>query len=43
VANAGSPDKTLITWPGDQHEIFNEIDQADVIKALTDWLSARFP
>ncbi|HRA48297.1 MAG TPA: lysophospholipase [Thermomicrobiales bacterium] len=43
VANAGSPDKTLITWPEDQHEIFNELDQADVIKALTDWLSARFP
>ena len=27
VEHAGSADKTLITWPEDQHEIFNELDQ----------------
>jgi acylglycerol lipase len=43
VANANSPDKEFVSWPGDQHEIFNEIDQDAVLRKLTEWLDQRFP
>ena len=43
VANANSPDKEFISWPGDQHEIFNEIDQEAVLRKLIEWLDQRFP
>jgi alpha-beta hydrolase superfamily lysophospholipase len=42
VANANSPDKEFVSWPGDQHEIFNEIDQDAVLRKLTEWLDQRF-
>jgi acylglycerol lipase len=38
---AVSNDKTLKFWPEDRHEIFNEIDKADVIAFVIDWLDAR--
>jgi lysophospholipase len=43
VANANSPDKEFVSWPGDQHEIFNEIDQDAVLTTLIEWLNQRFP
>lgn len=36
-----SSDKTLKLWEGAFHEIYNETNQADVIKATTAWLKAR--
>lgn len=43
VLEAASGDKTLKLWPDDKHEIFNELDQADVIAYMIAWLDARFP
>jgi acylglycerol lipase len=43
VANASSTDKEFVLWPEDHHEIFNELDQEQVLKRLTDWLDDRFP
>lgn len=43
VRNASSPDKDFVRWPGDLHEIFNELDQDAVIAKLVDWLNIRFP
>lgn len=43
VEHAKSSDKTFIAWPEDYHEIFNELDQADILSALTRWLLERFP
>lgn len=43
VANAKSPDKELVSWPEDQHEIFNELDQVAVLARLIEWLDDRFP
>ena len=34
---------TVREWPGLFHEIFNEPEQDDVLKAMTDWLAARVP
>ena len=38
---ARSADKTLVLWPGDRHEIFNEPDRDAVIGRMLDWLDAR--
>lgn len=37
----GSPDKTLLWYPGFYHEIFNEPDHNDLFNDLTDWLDKR--
>src|SRR3546814_9019388 len=36
-------DVTTLVYPGAQHEIFNEVVQADVRADLLAWLDARFP
>jgi acylglycerol lipase len=38
---ASSPDRTLITWPGLRHELFNEVDRAEVINVVLSWLNAH--
>lgn len=38
---AGSADKTLKTYPGLYHEIFNEPEHEQVLKDVETWLSAR--
>ena len=38
---AGSADKTLKTYPGLYHEIFNEPEHDQVLKDVETWLSAR--
>ncbi len=43
VADAKSPDKEFVSWPEDQHEIFNELDREAVLARLTSWLNGRFP
>lgn len=45
VERAGGRDKTLKTYPGLYHEIFNELpaDREIVLKDLTDWIGARLP
>ena len=43
VRNAKSPDKEFVSWPGDFHEIFNELDRDAVLAKLVGWLEARFP
>jgi alpha-beta hydrolase superfamily lysophospholipase len=40
---AGSVDKTLRIWPGMKHEMFHEVDGAEVIQFTIDWLNARVP
>jgi len=35
---AGLTDLTVVTYPGDRHEILNETNSAEVIAALTHWL-----
>jgi alpha-beta hydrolase superfamily lysophospholipase len=42
---AGAPRDvvTVREWPGLFHEIFNEPEQDDVLKAMSDWLAARVP
>lgn len=39
--NAGSTDKTLKTYPGLCHEIFNEPEKDAVLADMTSWLEAR--
>jgi alpha-beta hydrolase superfamily lysophospholipase len=39
--NASSSDKTLKLWPDNRHEIFNDLDSADVIAFMLDWLDRR--
>ena len=34
---------TVREWPGLFHEIFNEPEQGDVLKALDDWLARKLP
>jgi len=34
---------TAREWPGLFHEIFNEPEQADVLRAMADWLGAQLP
>jgi alpha-beta hydrolase superfamily lysophospholipase len=34
---------TVREWPGLFHEIFNEPEQDDVLKTMTEWLAARLP
>ncbi|MFK4789696.1 alpha/beta fold hydrolase [Microbacterium sp. ZW T5_56] len=36
-------DVTVYVYPGDRHEIFNEVDQEKVRADLLAWLEARFP
>jgi alpha-beta hydrolase superfamily lysophospholipase len=36
---AGSADKTLITYPGMQHEVMNEIERDKVISRIIEWLN----
>lgn len=43
VERAGSADKTLRIWPGMKHEIFNEVDGAEVIRFTLDWLNTHVP
>lgn len=43
VERAGSADKTLRIWPGMKHEIFNEVDGAEVVAFTVDWLDAHIP
>ena len=43
VVRAGSTDKTLRIWPGMKHEIFNEVDGAEVIAYARDWLNHHVP
>lgn len=40
---AGSPDKTIIPYPGLFHEVVNEPERAMVIGDILRWLEARFP
>lgn len=40
-ASAGSADKTLRTYPGLFHEIFNEPERDDVLADLGDWLESH--
>lgn len=40
---ARSADKKRIVYPGMYHEIFNEVDRAQVLGDLTGWLEERFP
>jgi acylglycerol lipase len=43
VLRAVSADKTLRIWPGMKHEIFNEVDGAEVIGFTLDWLNTHVP
>jgi alpha-beta hydrolase superfamily lysophospholipase len=40
---AGSPDKTVIPYPGLFHEVVNEPEREVVLGDILRWLSARFP
>jgi len=40
---SGLTDVTTLVYPGARHEIFNEVQQADVRADLLAWLDARFP
>ncbi|MDQ1129442.1 alpha/beta fold hydrolase [Microbacterium sp. SORGH_AS_0888] len=40
---SGFTDVTTLVYPGARHEIFNEIQQADVRADLLAWLDRRFP
>jgi alpha-beta hydrolase superfamily lysophospholipase len=42
-AAAGSPDKTLRTYPGVRHEIHNDWGREQVLAEVADWLVARLP
>jgi alpha-beta hydrolase superfamily lysophospholipase len=39
----GSPDKTLRIYPGARHETHNELERAQVLKEVCDWIDARLP
>lgn len=36
-------DVTTIVYPGDRHEIYNEVNKAEVMADLSAWLDARIP
>lgn len=38
-----SADKTLRIYPGTRHETHNDLDRAQVIREITDWIEARVP
>ena len=40
-AAAGLGDVTLIAYPGGRHEVFNEINRAEVTADLVSWLDAH--
>ncbi len=40
---SGFEDITTLIYPGARHEVFNEVQQADVRADLMAWLGARFP
>lgn len=40
---SGFDDITTLIYPGARHEVFNEVQQADVRADLMAWLDARFP
>lgn len=40
---SGIDDITTLIYPGARHEVFNEVQQADVRADLLAWLDARFP
>lgn len=40
---SGFDDITTLVYPGARHEVFNEVQQADVRADLLAWLDARFP
>lgn len=40
---SGFDDVTTLIYPGARHEVFNEVQQADVRADLMAWLNARFP
>lgn len=40
---AGAPDKTLRIYPGGRHETHNDLDRAQVISEIGDWIEARLP
>lgn len=40
---SGFDDITTLIYPGARHEVFNEVQQADVRADLMAWLNARFP
>jgi alpha-beta hydrolase superfamily lysophospholipase len=40
---AGSADKTLKAWEGCRHELFNELNKAEIIASAADWLDAHVP
>lgn len=40
---SGFDDVTTLIYPGARHEVFNEVQQADVRADLLAWLNARFP
>lgn len=40
---SGFTDVTTLVYPGARHEIFNEVQQAEVRADLLAWLDARFP
>ena len=42
VEGAQSADKEFVSWPEDQHEIFNELDRLAVLARMIAWLQARF-
>lgn len=37
----GSADKTLRIWPGARHETHNELDRAQLLREIGDWIEAR--
>jgi alpha-beta hydrolase superfamily lysophospholipase len=38
---AGSADKTLRIYPGARHETHNELERAQVLREIGDWIEAR--
>ena len=38
---ASSIDRTLITWPGLRHELFNEVEKDEVINVVLSWMNAH--
>lgn len=41
--HVGSVDKTLRIYPGARHETHNEIERAQVLREIGDWIEARLP
>jgi alpha-beta hydrolase superfamily lysophospholipase len=39
----GSADKTLRIYPGTRHETHNDLDRAQVLREIGDWIEARLP